>query len=46
MRNANSRKRLFVILAVAALMALFVLAGCGGDDDDAGADGLQGHGDQ
>ena len=34
MQNANSRKRLFVILAVAALMALFVLAGCGGDDDD------------
>ena len=34
MRNANSRKMLFVILAVAALMALFVLAGCGGHDDN------------
>ena len=34
MRNANSKKTLFVILAVAALTALFVLAGCGDDDDD------------
>ena len=46
MQNAKLRKRLFAMLAVAALTALFVLAGCGDDDDDARADGLQGYGDQ
>ena len=34
MRNVNPRKAMLVILAVAALMALFVLAGCDSDDDD------------
>ena len=33
MQNAKLRKRLFAMLAVAALTALFVLAGCGDDDD-------------
>ena len=34
MRNSGSRKMLFAMLAVAALTVLFVLAGCGGDDDE------------
>ena len=34
MRNANWKNPYLVALGVAALMALFVLAGCGGDDDD------------
>lgn len=33
MHNPKSRKRLFVIPALAVLTALSVLAGCGGDDD-------------
>ena len=33
MRNVNSRRMPFVMLAIAALLALLVLAGCGVDDD-------------
>ena len=33
MRDVNSRKMPFVMLAIAALLALLVLAGCGVDDD-------------
>ena len=34
MRNAKLRKLLFVRLAIAALMALFVLTGCSDDDEE------------
>ena len=34
MRNLNWKSPYLIALGVAALMALFVLAGCGGDDDE------------
>ena len=33
MRKDNPRKKLFVMLVATVLAVLFVLAGCGGDDE-------------